>query len=193
MRYSKDALGEDLIFKKAGPIVGGREEMSNGVLEKSARPSESNNFQARYAIRHPWTGPIECKEPRRNRWGGRPPPPPSTEGGAPTTATSEPPLTGPIAAQKLAFVPRGGVSLGAMLTPSSIADLADAGVSVAAVATPTKDAEGDAGAKGASAPEKKKGCGCSVIDAGDGVTSASLGGALLAALGLRRRRVRRRD
>ena len=30
----------------------------------------SNNFQGRYAIRHPWTGAIACANPVRGRWGG---------------------------------------------------------------------------------------------------------------------------
>ena len=30
----------------------------------------SNNFQGRYAIRHPWTGAIACANPVRGMWGG---------------------------------------------------------------------------------------------------------------------------
>jgi MYXO-CTERM domain-containing protein len=72
-RYTKDSLGEDLVFKEAPAIVGGREIAgADGKLEHGATPSGYNNFQARYAIRHPWTGPIDCKEPRRGVWGGRP-------------------------------------------------------------------------------------------------------------------------
>ena len=41
-------------------------------LEERSRPDESNNFQGRYAIRHPWTGAIACASPIRNRWGGPP-------------------------------------------------------------------------------------------------------------------------
>jgi hypothetical protein len=72
-RYSKDALGDDLFFRAAPPIVGGREFMqSDGKLEQGARPDATNNFQARYIIRHPWTGPIACDHPRRGVWGGPP-------------------------------------------------------------------------------------------------------------------------
>ena len=72
-RYSKDALGDDLFFRAAPPIVGGREFVqTNGKLEQGARPDATNNFQARYAIRHPWTGPIACSHPQRGVWGGRP-------------------------------------------------------------------------------------------------------------------------
>jgi len=78
-RYAKDALGDDLFFRAAPPIVGGREFMGAGAaggqhprLEQGARPDGQNNFQARYVIRHPWTGPIACKEPQRGIWGGPP-------------------------------------------------------------------------------------------------------------------------
>jgi hypothetical protein len=74
-RYGK-SITEDLVFKKADPIVGGREIRSggghSGKLEERASPSSINNFQARYAIRHWWTGPIRCKSPRRGIWGGPP-------------------------------------------------------------------------------------------------------------------------
>jgi hypothetical protein len=74
-RYGK-AISEDLVFKKADPIVGGREIRSggghSGKLEERASPASVNNFQARYAIRHWWTGPIKCKSPRRGIWGGPP-------------------------------------------------------------------------------------------------------------------------
>jgi hypothetical protein len=72
-RYSKDALGDDLFFRAAPPIVGGREFMQHGSsLEEGARPAGQNNFQARYVIRHPWTGPIACANPQRGIWGGPP-------------------------------------------------------------------------------------------------------------------------
>ncbi len=72
-RYSKDALGDDLFFRAAPPIVGGREFVQDGnKLEQGARPDSQNNFQARYVIRHPWTGPIACGHPQRGIWGGPP-------------------------------------------------------------------------------------------------------------------------
>ena len=97
-RYSKDALGDDLFFREAPPIVGGREFMQNdGKLEQGARSDSQNNFQARYVIRHPWTGPIACKHPQRGMWGGPP--------------TGQDP--GTKAAAKIGFVPRGAaVTLG---------------------------------------------------------------------------------
>ncbi len=70
-RYGK-TISEDLVFRKADPIVGGREHRVGGKLEERSAPSTINNFQARYAIRHWWTGPIRCKSPRRGIWGGPP-------------------------------------------------------------------------------------------------------------------------
>jgi hypothetical protein len=75
-RYGKDALGEDLVFEAAPPIEGGREVRDGeGKLEEGARSAEYgiNNFQARYAIRHKWTGPVACEQPVYGVWGGPPP------------------------------------------------------------------------------------------------------------------------
>jgi hypothetical protein len=91
-RYSKDVLGEDLVFRKAEPIVGGREiRGAKNKIERGAKPAGQNNFQGRYVIRHAWRGPIACKNPVRGRWGG---PPPGVNN------------KGPRAAQDLAFAPR---------------------------------------------------------------------------------------
>jgi hypothetical protein len=87
-RYTKDSLGEDLVFRAAPPIVGGREGDASG-------PASENNFQARYVIRHKWTGPIRCANPERGMWGG------------PPTGVSK----RPAAAKDLATAPRGGTSL----------------------------------------------------------------------------------
>jgi MYXO-CTERM domain-containing protein len=101
VRYSKDSLGEDLVFRKAEPIAGGREFRSDGKLEKGAQKAGQNNFQARYAIRHPWKGRIACPKPQRGRWGG----PPGSQGvvGDPTPALD------------LAFAPRGGIELASFI------------------------------------------------------------------------------
>jgi hypothetical protein len=94
-RYGKD-IKDDLVFKAAPPIVGGREfVVANGKLEEGAQASSVNNFQGRYAIRHRWTGKISCANPRRNIWGGPP------DGGAPQ----------PRPALNLAFAPRGEVKI----------------------------------------------------------------------------------
>jgi hypothetical protein len=99
-RYSKDGISEDLVFKSAKAIAGGREWRGNdGKLEEGAVDSGVNNFQGRYAIRHEWTGPISCANPVRGRWGGPP-------------AGTKQIAQGPVAARDLAFVPRGKTKLG---------------------------------------------------------------------------------
>ena len=71
-RYGKD-VRDDLQFKAAPPIAGGREHLvAGGTLEEGAVPAGTNNFQGRYAIRHRWTGPLACEKPVRGRWGGPP-------------------------------------------------------------------------------------------------------------------------
>ena len=100
-RYGREELGRDLVFREASAIVGGRGiPGENGELEAGAMPSEQNNFQGRYVIRHPWTGEVACESPRRGSWGGPP------GGGA------EP---DPLAATNLARAPRGQVQLASML------------------------------------------------------------------------------
>ena len=97
-RYGKEGAPNDLVFKTAPPIVGGREQRgANGDLEHGAETSSINNFQGRYAIRHEWTGAITCENPVRGRWGG---PPPGSQVAAGTTA-----------ATNVAFAPRGNVQL----------------------------------------------------------------------------------
>jgi MYXO-CTERM domain-containing protein len=101
-RYGKGDVPNDLVFKEAKPIIGGREvEGPNGKLEEGAQPSEMNNFQARYIIRHRWEGAITCEHPRRNVWGGPWPGQQVADG-----ASSQ-----PIAATGTAFAPRGQLAL----------------------------------------------------------------------------------
>ncbi|KIG16946.1 hypothetical protein DB30_03930 [Enhygromyxa salina] len=72
-RYDQSSLGEDLVFEEAPGIAGGREFMqTNGQLERGSQPSSENQFQARYIIRHPWTGAIACNDPQPGVWGGPP-------------------------------------------------------------------------------------------------------------------------
>jgi len=72
-RYGTGGLREDLVFRAAPPVEGGRENSSRGdTLSQEASPSAMNNFQARYAIRHPWEGAIRCAEPVRHIWGPAP-------------------------------------------------------------------------------------------------------------------------
>ncbi|MBO6938599.1 MAG: DUF2330 domain-containing protein [Deltaproteobacteria bacterium] len=96
-RYDNETLNEDLVFRAASPIVGGREFLQeNGELEHGSRSAGQNNFQGRYAIRHEWEGPIECENPVRGRWGGPP-------GGVQNPGIRP--------AQDLAFATRGALEL----------------------------------------------------------------------------------
>jgi len=100
-RYGKQDMKDDLRFKEAKPITGGRETWSKQGLEYGAQPSAENYFQARYAIRHWWTGPIACQNPQRGVWGG----PPDGR------------YQQPIAASRadVAFAPRGKLELGSVI------------------------------------------------------------------------------
>ena len=94
-RYGKADLGEDLVFKQAEPIAGGREWRQDGRLETGSSSASRNNFQGRYAIRHPWKGEIACDDPIRGRWG----PPPGQSAPSPQPA------------RDLAFASREGTEL----------------------------------------------------------------------------------
>jgi hypothetical protein len=99
-RYTAADLKDDIVFKAAPPILGGREHVvAAGGLEKGATSGGVNNFQGRYIIRHPWTGPIECERPQRGVWGG-----PSGHGKPSVDA-----------AKDVAFAPRGALSLPAVI------------------------------------------------------------------------------
>jgi len=98
-RYGKADMKDDLRFRVAKPVTGGREQWSKNGLEYGATPSEQNFFQARYAIRHWWTGPIQCANPVRGVWGGPP------DGNYQPT----------IAASKLAFAPRGKLEVASVI------------------------------------------------------------------------------
>jgi MYXO-CTERM domain-containing protein len=73
-RYDATSLAEDLVFEVAPPLVGGRERLGTDKgLEQGAveDPDGENGFQARYAIRHPWTRSFVCESPKRGVWTGR--------------------------------------------------------------------------------------------------------------------------
>jgi hypothetical protein len=70
-RYDKSSLGEDLVFRAAKPIEGGREhDKEEEGLRQTAVEAGFNNFQGRYAIRYPWQGEVKCENPVYGRWGG---------------------------------------------------------------------------------------------------------------------------
>ncbi len=98
-RYGKSDMKDDLRFREASPITGGREMWSRQGLEYGAAPATVNNFQARYAIRYWWTGPMKCKNPQRGVWGGPP------NGGSSQV----------LAASKTAFAPRGKLQLAGVI------------------------------------------------------------------------------
>ena len=102
-RYGKATLGDDLVFRVASAVVGGREVRGeSGRLEHGAAQADTNNFQGRYIIRNRWTGRVACANPIWGRWGGPP-------GGG------EPAL---MAAKGVAFAPRGKVKLRQLLKQS---------------------------------------------------------------------------
>jgi hypothetical protein len=94
-RYSRETLSEDLIFREAKPVVGGRSNWDGQSTDAGAQPSSENNFQGRYIIRHYWTGRVACDHPQYGRWGGPP------DGNTPQ----------PQAARDLAMAPRGKMAL----------------------------------------------------------------------------------
>ena len=100
-RYGAGDMKDDLRFRAAAGITGGRETRNwDGELEHGASPSSDSYFQARYAIRHHWTGPVTCSSPRWGVWGG----PPDGRSNQMVAAT------------KLAFAPRGALSLPSVIT-----------------------------------------------------------------------------
>jgi hypothetical protein len=71
-RYDKQTLSEDLVFRAAKAIVGGRADRDDGGGPQTSRRDEQNNFQGRYILRHYWAKKLACEEPKRNVWGGPP-------------------------------------------------------------------------------------------------------------------------
>jgi len=182
-RYGKDGAPNDLVFRAAPPIVGGREFRGGDdvQLEHGAQASGMNNFQGRYAIRHAWTGPVACSNPVRGRWGG---PPPGAQIANP----------GIQPAVNLAFAPRGKVQL-----PNLVAqDIPELGVKQGVplpATTPTPvPAPASAPASppapvpsGAGFQQKPQGCGC---QAGGGPATSLLFAVSLLVIVCGRRRAR---
>jgi MYXO-CTERM domain-containing protein len=178
-RYGK-TVTEDLVFKAAEPIVGGREFLqAGGKLEERSRPDSINNFQARYAIRHEWTGPITCKDPVRGRWGG---PPSGVTGGGVKPALD------------LAFAPRGLAKLPELVRQDVPEIDVKAGVASAAAPDQTGTAPGSSQAPTPPPPpaKTKGGCGCASASS-DSLASLGLGVAAFATIVRRRRRPHRQE
>jgi hypothetical protein len=173
-RYTKDALGEDLVFREAKPVAGGRESIgATGRLERGAVPAGSNTFQARYAIRHWWPGAVKCEHPLRGRWGG------------PWSWLKIDDDAGVAPAKDLAFATRKGVSLPSYLR----SDVPELGL-VRAPAAPKPPVPGSA-TPGKPPPPPKRGDTRArpARGAGVGTLAAALSlGLAVALLGGRRRR-----
>jgi MYXO-CTERM domain-containing protein len=180
-RYGKD-LKDDLVFKEAKPIVGGREfvvDPKTHKLEEGARPDDYNNFQGRYAIRHEWTGPINCPDPIRGRWGGKDGEEPSWN---PPPRRGQYPLkqadTGIKPAVDLAFAARG-----MQLATAVKQDIPE--LQLKAIAGTVQTAPAKPGT--ASGPAKKSGCGCESADSSGGIVMLAVL-LLMSGPGARRRR-----
>jgi len=150
-RYSKGGINEDLVFKAASPIAGGREwRAAEGKLEDGAVASPVNNFQARYAIRHAWRGPITCANPTRGVWGG----PPADQQIATGAGAVKPALD-------LAFAPRGKADLTRMVA-QNVPELGLVAASASGASAPaagkTPASPEPTPASGAKARKKQEGC-----------------------------------
>src|SRR5204863_225015 len=88
-------LSEDLIFRAALPVAGGRGGAEDGPYDAQHKVSW-NNFQGRYIIRHSFQGAVKCARPRYGVWGA---------------SQKDPDLRAPSVAKDLANTPRGTVSL----------------------------------------------------------------------------------
>ncbi len=104
-RYGPTGLRDDLVFREAPAVVGGR-ETEYGMYGQS-RPERgvhridgANQFQGRYVIRHWWRGAVACARPVRGVWGEPP------DGSTPASTS----------ARNSAFAPRGGVRLERLVT-----------------------------------------------------------------------------
>ncbi len=203
-RYAKDSLGEDLVFRSAPAIVGGREVRGEkGALENGAKPSSVNNFQGRYAVRHPWTGPIACKNPQRGIWGGPP------GGGQPKQTPATNTAFAPRGKMQLATIVKGPVP-DVLALPGAVTPLGSPVVPVpAAIDAPIDAADGgfgsssagqasdagappssDAGPPGPPPVPPQGGCGCVAGQRSDVALGGLLAGLALAIASYRRSRRR---
>jgi MYXO-CTERM domain-containing protein len=186
-RYDASSLGEDLVFQAAPAIVGGREFLQqDGQLERGAieEPGGYNNFQARYIIRHEWTGPIQCDNPRRGIWGG-----PWPELAAQGTSGR------PEVARDLAFVQRGA-TLAEFVTESAAARIeADVGpLPAGPIEPPRPKLHTGLGVTGGGGGGGSESGGCAHCRADEAEYTAgavtTVGFAMLGLFGVRRRRRR---
>ena len=73
-RYDQKTLSDDLIFREAPAVVGGRANWEGGLGDQGAKIEKggTSNFQGRYIIRHYWEQKVTCKAPLYGVWGGPP-------------------------------------------------------------------------------------------------------------------------
>jgi hypothetical protein len=170
-RYTKEDLGDDLVFRVAAPIMGGRgfPDADGKMSQEVEANASANNFQGRYAILHRWEGPMECAEPIRGRWGG-----------PPTTQRRRTDVT---AAMDLAAAPRGRVELAQLVRD----DIPALGTEAAAPAA-SSEFDGLMSRGPVQVPEAH-GCGGCTLGRTWSWECSSLSGFLLGVLlGMRRRR-----
>jgi hypothetical protein len=150
-RYGKE-LANDLVFERAEPIAGGREAYGASQQDQTACAAPQNNFQARYAIRHAWTGPVKCQHPVRGRWAG--PWPDAAREPAIAQGSARP-------AVDLAHAPRGDIDLATALV-QGVPALGGAAASAANQAATQEPRTPEP--TGHAAPAPKRGCGCNSSD-----------------------------
>ncbi|HKU37766.1 MAG TPA: DUF2330 domain-containing protein [Polyangiales bacterium] len=122
-RYTKDSLGEDLVFKLAPGIAGGQGIPDRqGLMNQSVSTNQGsfNSFQGRYVILHPWEQELTCQNPQRGFWGG----PSGTMGSPPMTMGTTnaalkgtPPKAGDLQSLLAEQVPSLGVAVRNPLPP----------------------------------------------------------------------------
>lgn len=192
-RYTAESMKEDLIFRQAEGIYGGRgapygvSVLEDGVLgEQRAVPSSHNAFQGRYIILNPWEEEIQCEKPQRGIWG-------APEGSAAEKAIAmkggalakrDLDLTRVVVTKQIAQLPGGLASNGAMKEATD----AEPEVPKPAQGGPKIVAEKTSVAAPAS-EEPKSGC---QVAAGPSAPVDGVGWLLgvLGLLGVRRRRIR---
>lgn len=179
-RYDRDDLADDLVFRPAPPISGGRNipHGPEGTIHDRVSEASRNTFQGRYIILHPWRGAVRCASPSRGRWGG------------PTRQLDRHPVE---AARNLGHVRRGGVQLDRMIAASTLPAIIPTpevvegyGVRVAErdIALPVQPPAPIATPRADIPPEPEDGCQCSSAPGG----VATLLVPLLALILLRRAR-----
>jgi hypothetical protein len=116
-RYDPTTLSDDLVFREAAPVMGGRATWEGGLGDNGAQVQAGgvSNFQGRYIIRHYWEQPVKCQNPRYGVWGG----PPGSGGQEGKPGAVQP-------ARDLANAPRGAVNLSQVIT-SSVKELGISG------------------------------------------------------------------